>query len=111
MTAISKKVLNKINRACDSAFQDIIADISETYNIDKDELKTYSLKSKKRDKNGYTIFSSEKRMELKNEYPDKDFGEISKKVGEIWKELSQEEKEKYDITASELNHKYKKDEK
>lgn len=104
MTDISKKIFNKINRACDSAFQDIISDLSTTYNIEQDELKVYCLKSKKRDKNGYTIFSSDKRVELQKQYPNKDFGELSKIIGEQWKELSQTDKGNYDSIAYNLNN-------
>lgn len=43
----------------------------------------------------YFIFASEKREEVKSKHADLKITEISKKLGEMWKGLSQEEKDRY----------------
>ena len=41
------------------------------------------------------LFSKEHRQEVKDENPDISFGQIGKKLGEMWRALSDEEKEAY----------------
>ena len=41
------------------------------------------------------LFSKEHRPKLKEEEPDLTFGQIGKKLGEMWRALSDEEKEEY----------------
>lgn len=85
-------------------FDIIIIDISKKYNIPQKELvKCIPFKNKKFKKNAYTIFSSSHRKKIKQLYPEKNFGEISKMVGSKWKQLSDEEKQVYKIQAEEEN--------
>ena len=49
----------------------------------------------KRAKSGYLYFCDEKRKEVQNNNPGKNMGDISKVLGGMWKELSEEDKVKY----------------
>ena len=41
------------------------------------------------------LFSKEMRPKVKEDFPDLTFGGIGKKLGELWRELDADEKEKY----------------
>ena len=41
------------------------------------------------------MFSKENRQKVKDENPDITFGQIGKKLGEMWRALSDKEKEEY----------------
>ena len=43
----------------------------------------------------YILYSTEIRPKIMEENPEMKFGEISKKIGQLWKELSAEEKAPY----------------
>ena len=65
-------------------------------------------KKKKRSKfNSYIAFIKDHvvEKELKKEYPEKTFGELSKIKSKMWKNLSPEKKESYKIKAKELTEK------
>ena len=49
----------------------------------------------KRAKSGYLFFCDEKRKEVQTKNPGKSMGDISKVLGSMWKELSDEDKVKY----------------
>ena len=57
----------------------------------------------------FFIFSSEMRPKLKAENPDIKFGELGKKLGELFRNLSPEEKERYEQKASEDKARFKKE--
>ena len=44
---------------------------------------------------GFMLFSKEMRPKVKEDFPDLTFGGIGKKLGELWRELDDEAKEKY----------------
>ena len=48
---------------------------------------------------GYMLFAKDKRPVIKAEFPEADFGEIGQKIGSIWKELSQEERDSWKAKA------------
>ena len=50
-------------------------------------------------KSAYNFFVAEKRNEVKEAHPEMAFGEISKEIGRLWKELSDDEKKKYQDMA------------
>ena len=50
-------------------------------------------------KSAYNFYVAEVRAKVKEENPDMKFGDISKKVGEMWKALSEEEKKPYQEMA------------
>lgn len=54
----------------------------------------------KRGPNAYMIFSNEKRAGVKAENPEMKVTEIAKVIGEMWKELSEEEKQEYKDKAA-----------
>ena len=41
------------------------------------------------------LFSKEMRPKVKEDHPDLTFGGIGKKLGELWRELDADEKERY----------------
>jgi len=51
----------------------------------------------------YALFMKENREKLKLELPDLSFSEVAKKMGEMWRGLSQEEKEDYNLKAKDMN--------
>ena len=95
----------------------LLKDISSKYNIDYDELEEYYLvpfkttnkrnTNKKGRMNGYSIFLADKDVdtELKERFPNKTFGGLSKEKGKFWKAMSKIDKEKYAIKAKEYNDK------
>ena len=89
MSQVSNKVFNKINRAVESSLKDILKDISKRYEIEYSELENEFFENKKK-KNEYTIYSSKRRKELKKENPDMDFGEMSRIIGQEWRELNKQ---------------------
>ncbi|KAK9917825.1 hypothetical protein WJX75_008635 [Coccomyxa subellipsoidea] len=55
----------------------------------------------KRARSAYIFFGSEKRPAVKAENPDLSFGDLTKKLGEMWKGLSDAEKMPYEAMANE----------
>ncbi|BDA50575.1 probable high mobility group protein B2 at N-terminal half [Coccomyxa sp. Obi] len=55
----------------------------------------------KRAKSAYIFFVSEKRPAVKADHPELGFGELTKKLGEMWKAMSAEEKAPYEAMAME----------
>lgn len=53
----------------------------------------------KRGLSAYMFFVQEKRAEVKRDHPDATFGEIGKKLGEMWRSLGDEQKSKYEKLA------------
>lgn len=62
----------------------------------KDAPKSKSKSDKpKKPLKGFMLFSKEMRPKVKEDFPDLTFGGIGKKLGELWRELDDEAKEKY----------------
>jgi hypothetical protein len=57
----------------------------------------------KRAPSGYIIFCGDKREEVKAENPEMKATEITKELGRLWKELSQEEKDEYNQRSKEIS--------
>ena len=53
----------------------------------------------KRPTNAFMFFSNEMRPKIKAENPDLKMGEVGKRLGELYREMSSEDKEKYDAMA------------
>ena len=51
----------------------------------------------------YALFMQENRKKIQLEHPDMSFAEISKKMGEMWRSLSNEDKENYFTKAKFVN--------
>jgi len=54
----------------------------------------------------YLLFSAAHREEVKQRYGLKAVGDVAKKLAEMWKDASAEEKEKYNQEAAALKEKY-----
>ena len=50
-------------------------------------------------KSAYNFFVAEKRNQVKDAHPDWKFGEISREVGRMWKELTEEQRKPYEEQA------------
>jgi hypothetical protein len=44
---------------------------------------------------GFMLFSKENRIKVKEENPEMTFGQIGKKLGEMWRALSDKEKQEF----------------
>ncbi|CAO3642016.1 unnamed protein product [Cunninghamella blakesleeana] len=76
---------------------------------DKSQKKTRSKKDPEAPKRGlsaYMIFSKENRERIKSENPDATFGQIGKLLGEAWKNLDDEGKQKYNKLAEDDKKRY-----
>jgi hypothetical protein len=49
----------------------------------------------KRPMSAYMFFCNDKRQSIKEQYPDKSFGELTKKLSELWKDINSNEKKIY----------------
>jgi hypothetical protein len=97
----------------------LIKDIAIKYELDVEELQKEYLTpfktTKKRNTNkkgmmnGYSLFLADKDVdeELKERFPNKTFGELSKEKGKFWKAMSKVDKGKYSENAKEFNIKLK----
>jgi len=54
----------------------------------------------------YSFFTKEHNSKLKKQHPDKSFGDISKMVGELWGQLKDSQKEKYNTLATNDKKRY-----
>ncbi|ORX85896.1 high mobility group box, partial [Anaeromyces robustus] len=63
----------------------------------------------KRPITSFMFFSQDKRAEVKRDNPDASFGELGKIIGNLWKNASPEEKEKYEKKASEDKERYRRE--
>jgi structure-specific recognition protein 1 len=76
---------------------------------DKKVKKTRKKKDKDAPKKGlsaFMFFSNDKREQIKTENPGIAFGEVGKKLGELWKTLTPEDKAPYDAKAEEDKGRY-----
>ena len=92
--SIDKLIKNKVN----SYIDDLINILPNNSNITKQQLiELWNKKETKqsRKKSAYINWSSQMRTKIKKENSDLSFSEVAKKLGEMWKKLSQEEKDKY----------------
>merc|ERR1719261_184491 len=63
----------------------------------------------KRGMSSYMIYSQKNRSKIKESYPDLSFGDLAKKVSETFKQLSAEEKKKYEDLATEDKVRYERE--
>lgn len=57
--------------------------------------KTTKKGGSKKPLSGFMLFSKENRAQIKEDNPDITFGQIGKKLGEMWRALSDEEKQAF----------------
>nr|QBK85350.1 MAG: high mobility group box [Iridovirus LCIVAC01] len=127
-------IAGDIQESFEKVHEKFISLIVEKYNIDlteleelletacKEEASEVRTKQKKlknklpRKVSGYQIFNKERRAQFKNEQKEKKqpvlpFGKISKILGTMWKELSEEERTSYNNRAQAINEEINKNEK
>ncbi|XP_077133846.1 HMG domain-containing protein 4 isoform X1 [Ranitomeya variabilis] len=75
---------------------------------DKKKKKEEAEKPKKKNMSAYQVFSKEYRGSIIAEHPGIDFGELSKKLGEVWKQLPEKDKLVWKQKAQYLQHKQNK---
>lgn len=63
----------------------------------------------RRPPSGFFLFCSEKRPSIKAQYPNLGIGDVAKRLGEMWNNLSDSEKEPFQSKATKLKDKYQKD--
>ncbi|KAI4892367.1 hypothetical protein NFI96_023302 [Prochilodus magdalenae] len=63
----------------------------------------------KRPPSGFFIFCSEHRPKIKAQYPHMGIGEVAKKLGEMWNNLTDAHKQPYVIKSNKLKDKYQQD--
>ena len=61
----------------------------------------------KRASNAYMIFCKEKRAELKQNRPDLPFGQLGKRLGEMWRSMTPDERQPYETRATNDRDRYK----
>ena len=99
----------------------LLENISKDFSIDLGEMKEKYLtpfgkkkrkKRKSKRTNGYIEFLKDKGLneQIKKENPNIGFAEISKKKGDMWKSMSEKDKQGYKNDAVEINKKNKEEE-
>ncbi|XP_061103574.1 high mobility group protein B3-like [Conger conger] len=63
----------------------------------------------KRPPSGFFLFSSDQRPKIKAQHPSLGIGDVAKKLGEMWNNLGDSNKQPYLIKANKLKDKYQKD--
>ncbi|XP_073405646.1 HMG domain-containing protein 4 isoform X2 [Dendrobates tinctorius] len=76
--------------------------------LDKKKKKEEAEKPKKKNVSAYQVFSKEYRGSIIAEHPGIDFGELSKKLAEVWKQLPEKDKLVWKQKAQYLQHKQNK---
>lgn len=64
-------------------------------------------KAPKRASNAYMIFCREQRTALKEKRPELPFGKLGARLGEIWREMTAEQKKPYELRAANDRDRYK----
>ncbi|KAJ3056164.1 FACT complex subunit [Rhizophlyctis rosea] len=75
----------------------------------KKEKKEKDANAPKRFANSFMIFSNEKRAEVKASDPNMDIKDVSRKLGQMWKDMALEDKEKYEKLAQQDRARYDKE--
>ncbi|XP_053577214.1 HMG domain-containing protein 4 isoform X2 [Bombina bombina] len=76
--------------------------------IEKKKKRDDTEKPKKKNMSAYQVFSKEYRSSIIAEHPGIDFGELSKKLAEVWKQLQEKDKLVWKQKAQYLQHKQNK---
>ncbi|XP_078093698.1 HMG domain-containing protein 4a isoform X2 [Mustelus asterias] len=75
---------------------------------EKDKEKIEKPEKKKKNMSAYQLFCKEYRINIVAEHPGIDFGELSKKLAEVWKQLPDKEKQVWKQKCQYLQHKQNK---
>lgn len=102
---LSKQIFNILDKSCNKVLELMKEDLIANYDIPEKDLNFLNIKQKR--KSGYTEFSSIYRIKIQQESTTQlTFGVISKKIGDLWKNLPKEEIERYnnfEFTEEEKN--------
>tara|TARA_Y100001958_G_C21197483_1_gene524619 strand:+ start:273 stop:776 length:504 start_codon:yes stop_codon:yes gene_type:complete len=60
----------------------------------------------KKNKSSYMFFTDDVRPKLKNKFPNDSMGELSKRLGKLWKDLKDKDKKKYEKLAIKDKERY-----
>lgn len=83
--------------------------IKSNFNRLQKKNKTFQAKGVNRARPAYHFFCSEHRKQVKEENNDYDFGDLNKKLGEMWAGLSDKQRKKYDTKAAADKTRYQKE--
>eukprot|EP00466_Bigelowiella_natans_P004903 jgi/Bigna1/43386/e_gw1.77.31.1 len=61
----------------------------------------------RRASNAYMIFCKERRAHLKRERPDLPFGKLGAKLGEMWRDMSAEDRKPFEVKAASDRERFK----
>lgn len=100
---------NKKPDICDNCGQEVPDDHEEKQKQDKKKKKKKGGKEKgeseqpkvKKARHAYIFYGQEVRKTVRAQNPDMEFGDVSKKIAMMWKEMKPEEKQKYEDMAGE----------
>ena len=98
-----------IKKVCEELEADDKADELIEKLLSKTFIKVKPMKDPERPKKGktsYMFFAEEKRTHIREKFPDASMGEVSKKLGEEWKTLSEKDKEPYIALANKDKERY-----
>ena len=98
---IQKSTDKLIKNKVESYIDDLLNILPQNSNITKQQLiELWNKKQAKqpRKKSSYINWSTQMRPKIKQQNPSLSFSEVAKKLGDMWKEMSQEEKDKYKST-------------
>ena len=113
MKSKSKSTIKLMIDQMTPVYENLLNRVAEDYELDAEELKKKYLsdfktfkKKKKNKPSAYGVFLSDKNilLQLKNEYPEATFGQLSKYRGEIWKKMSEIDKNAYQNIATQKLH-------
>ena len=96
--SLNKQIQKSIKNKVESYIDDLLNILPQNSNITKQQLlELWNKKQTKqaRKKSSYINWSTQMRPRIKQEHPSLSFSEVAKKLGEMWKKMSQEEKDKY----------------
>ncbi|XP_044297067.1 HMG domain-containing protein 4 isoform X1 [Varanus komodoensis] len=80
----------------------------KTEKLEKEKVKVLAEEPKKKNMSAYQVFCKEYRVNIVAEHPGIDFGELSKKLAEVWKQLPEKDKLVWKQKAQYLQHKQNK---
>lgn len=100
--------LGEVSKKCGEKWGALTEDEKQVWKEKSDIMKkernpvdTTAEPKKKRKPSSYLCFSMEHRKEVIQKEPNLSLGEVSKRCGDAWKQLSDEEKEKWKVKANE----------
>jgi hypothetical protein len=107
-TKMNQEIIDMVKSELAIAEERIMAKIEKMLNKKKKPAKK-DPNAPKKPLTAFILFSADKRAELKEEFPDIKFTEMSKKLGEAWKTIDEEKKKVYIKKSEDMKDTYKKE--